>query len=692
MSACTKNETQEPVTTDENPFFVEWDTPFGTAPFEKIKNEHYLPALKKGIEEKKAEIKAIAENTEEPTFENTVVALDNSGPLLRKVSGVFFNMTSAKTSDELMEISKEVTPLISGLNDDIYMNEKLFGRIKAINDKKAELNLTTEQDRLLDKYYKNFVKGGANLNAEDKEKMKKINEELAMLTLNFGENVLKETNKFEMVLDNKEDLAGLPQSVIDAAAAEAKAKGYDHKWVFTIQKPSFIPFIQYSDKRELREKILMAYANMGNNNDELDNKNNASRIAQLRVEKANLLGYNNWAEYILEDNMAKTPDKVYELLGQIWTPAVARAKTEAKDLQAMIDKEGGDFKLQPWDWWYYTEKVRKAKYDLDEEQLRPYFKLENVRDGAFMLANKLWGITFEERNDIAKYHEDVTVFEVKDKDGSHIGILYTDYFPRASKRGGAWMNAYRKQQVLDGKEVTPIICNVCNFSKPTGDKPSLLSFEEVTTLFHEFGHALHGLLSECNYYGISGTDVPRDFVELPSQIMENWAGEPEMLKLYAKHYETGEVIPDELIEKISKSSKFNQGFVTTEYMSAALLDMDWHTMTKAEKVKTMEFEKASLDKMGLIPEIIVRYRSPYFRHIFAGGYSAGYYSYIWSAVLDADAFQAFKETDLFDQKTAQLYRENVLAKGGSDDPMKLYVQFRGSEPDIKPLLHRRGLD
>jgi peptidyl-dipeptidase Dcp len=453
-----------------------------------------------------------------------------------------------------------------------------------------------------------------------------------------------------------------------------------------------IPFLQYSEKRDLREKILRAYIQVGDNDNESDNKKIASRVAALRVERANLLGYDTHADFVLEENMAKSPHKVYELLDQLWTPALKVAQKEAAEMQEMIDAEGHDFKLQPWDWWYYAEKVKKAKYDLDDEQLRPYFQLENVRQGVFALATKLYGITFTKREDIPRYHPDVEAFEVKEADGNHIGILYTDYFPRASKRGGAWMNSLRKQSKRNGAMVTPVIYNVGNFTKPTGDTPSLISFDEANTLFHEFGHALHGLLSKCTYEELSGTDVPRDFVELPSQIMENWASQPEMLKMYAKHYQTGEPIPDELIRKIRNSRKFNQGFITVEYLAAAYLDMDWHTLTEPEEKESDSFEAACLNKIGLMPEIVVRYRSPYFRHIFSGGYSSGYYSYIWAEVLDADAFQAFKENGLFDRETAQAFRDNILATGGTEDPMVLYTRFRGAEPKIEPLLERRGLN
>jgi len=675
----------------KNPFFSDYNTPFNTPPFEKIKEEHYLPAFNEGIKQQQKQIDAIANNSEAPTFKNTIEAIENSKPLLTKVRNVFYNMTSANTNDELQRIAKEVAPLLSKNRDDINLNEKLFKRVKAVYEKKDKLNLSVEQNMLLEKYYKDFVRGGANLDEEKKGKLREINKELSVLTVQFGENILKENNVFELVIEKEEDLAGLPEAVITGAAETAKEREHEGKWVFTLHKPSMIPFLQYSEKRELREKIFKAYINRGNNNNELDNKANSSRIATLRVEKATLLGYKTHADFVLENNMAKQPENVYELLNKLWVPALKIAKKEAKELQDMIYKEGKNFKLEAWDWWYYAEKLKKAKYDLDDETLRPYFKLENVRDGVFAVANKLYGIQFVEITDIPKYHEDVKVFEVKEADGSHIGILYTDYFPRASKRGGAWMNSFRKQSRQEGKEVTPVICNVCNFSKPTGDKPALLSFEEVTTLFHEFGHALHGLLSNSTYEKLSGTSVPRDFVELPSQIMENWASEPEVLKMYAKHYETGEVIPQELIDKLKNASHFNQGFATVEYLAASFLDMDWHTLTEAKEYDALEFETNSLNKIGLIPEIVVRYRSPYFNHIFSGGYSSGYYSYIWAEVLDADAFEAFKETSLFDKKTAQAFRKNILEAGGTEDPMTLYKRFRGAEPKVEALLKRRGL-
>ena len=673
-----------------NPFFSEYGTPFETPPFDRIKEDHYMPAFTEGMKLQKEEVSAIVENPEAPTFSNTIEALDRSGGLLDKVSGVFFNMNSADTNDTIQKIAQDVAPLLSKHGDDIALNAGLFQRVKAVYDNRDGLDLDAEQARLLETTYKAFVRGGANLDESAKARFREINEELSVLSLKFGENVLKDTNAFEMVIENEGDLAGLPDAVITGAAEAAGERGYEGRWVFTLHKPSMIPFLQYSKKRELREKIFKAYISVGNNGNELDNKANAARMAALRVERAILLGYPTHAHYVLEENMAKVPENVYRLLDQLWKPALNMAKEEAAQLQSVIDEEGGGFKLHPWDWWYYTDNVKKAKYDLDDELLRPYFKLENVIDGAFGVATRLWGLQFKERPDIAVYHPDVKCFEVQEADGSHIGILYADYFPRASKRGGAWMNNFREQSKVNGRKITPVIYNVGNFSKPTAEQPSLITFEEALTLFHEFGHALHGLLSDCTYESLSGTNVPRDFVELPSQIMEHWASHPDYLKEYAKHYETGEPIPQDLIDKMEKAGTFNQGFTSTEYLAASYLDMDWHTLTEPEELDCMEFEGKSMARIGLIPEIVVRYRTPYFRHIFAGGYSAGYYSYDWCAVLDSDAFEAFKETSLFDQETAQALRKYIFSAGNADDPMTMYKRFRGREPRPEPLLRNRG--
>ncbi len=675
----------------QNPFFSDYDTPFGVPPFDRIKVEHYMPAFEEGMKQHRGEIEAIAGSGNTPTFENTIEALERSGALLTNVGNVFRGLNSANTNEDMQKIAKEVAPLVSRHYDEIRFNEKLFASIKAVYRKKDKLNLSPEQQRLLEETYKHFVRGGANLGKEKKTELAGINEELSVLSLQFNENLLKENNRFELVIENEEDLAGLPDAVRTAAAEAAGRRGHEGKWVFTLHKPSMVPFIQYSERRDLREKIFKAYINRGNHGDELDNKEILSKMIALRIQKAQLLGYETHAHYVLEEYMAKEPGNVYDLLNKLWKPALKRAKQEAGALQEMIDREGGDFKLEAWDWWFYAERLKKEKYELDDEVLKPYFELENVRVGAFAVATRLYGITFEERTDVPVYHDEVRAFEVKEANGTHIGMLYTDYHPRAGKRGGAWMGSYRKQWMDGGKRITPVVANVCNFSRPAGDTPALLNFDEVNTLFHEFGHALHGLLTDCVYESLSGTAVATDFVELPSQIMENYTTEPEVLKMYARHYKTGEPIPRELVEKIRKARHFNQGFATTEYLAASILDMDWHTLTEPPKVDPIAFENQSLGSIGLIDEIVVRYRSPYFRHIFSSGYSSGYYSYVWAEVLDADAFQAFKENGLFDRETAARFRKHILSAGGTEEPMTLYVRFRGAEPSIEPLLERRGL-
>ena len=688
-AGCAKKSVEPPA--PANPFFTEFQTPFGVPPFDQIKPEHFMPAFDKGIADQKREVDAIVKNGEPATFANTLEVLDRSGALLKRVGAVFNNLNSSNTSEALQQIAKDVAPKLAKLGDDIALDAGLFARVKAVYETRDKLVLTPEQSRLLEKTYKGFVRGGANLPPDKQARLRKINEELSVLTVKFGENILKENNAFELIIDNDADLAGLPAAVVAGAAETGKERGKPGKWAFTLAKPSLIPFLQYSERRDLREKMFQAYIMRGNNGNEFDNKSNAVRIANLRVERAALLGYKTHAAYVLEENMAKTPEAVYAFLEKIWKPALGRARGEASEMQALIRKDGKDFKLQPWDWWFYAEKLRKAKYDLDDSALRPYFQLENVRNGAYEVAHKLYGITFTERTDIPKYQEDVRVFEVKDADGSHLGILYVDYYPRPNKEGGAWMSNYREQSIQNGVDIRPVIVNNGNFSKPTAGEPALISFEEATTLFHEFGHALHGLLTKCTYEGVSGTNVPRDFVELCSQVMENWATDPEVLKTYARHYKTGEPIPDALIEKIKKSRYFNQGFETVEYVAASFLDMDWHTITEPREVDPLKFEAEAMARIGLIPEIVSRYRTTYFNHIFSGGYSAGYYSYLWAAVLDSDAFEAFKETSLFDQATARSFRTNILEKGDSEDPMVLYKRFRGREPRIEPLLKKRGL-
>ena len=678
--------------TTMNPFFQVYDTPYNVPPFDKIKNEHFKPAILEGIKKHEGEINAIANASAAPTFDNTILAMENAGELLSNVNVVFSNLNSANTNKEIQNIAKETAPNLSAHRDNIYLNEKLFARVKALWDKKETLGLNLEQAKILDNSYKDFVRSGANLSDSDKAILRKINGELSLTSLKYGQNILAETNKYELVIESKKDLAGLPQGLIDAAAADAKAKGKEGKWVFTLSNSSVMPFLQYSSNRELRKQIWNAYQTRGNHDDDLDNKKNAVELANLRGQKARLLGFKSHSNYVLEESMAKTPENVNKLLNDLWKPALEIAKTEASDIQKMMAKDGIKGAVQPYDWRYYTEKIRKERFDLDEEELKPYFSLENVRKGVFQVTEKLYGIQFKELNNVPKYHPDATVWEVTESDGSPIGIIYMDFHPRDSKRGGAWMTSYRTQKTVDGKRLAPVISIVCNFTKPSGDTPALLTFDEVSTFFHEFGHALHGLLSNVTYRSLAGTSVPRDFVELPSQIMENWAAEPEVLKMYAKHYKTGEVIPDALVNKLKKAGTFDQGFATTEYLAASLLDLAYHSQTKDITVDANTFEKAAMTKIGLIESIIPRYRSTYFSHIFSGGYSSGYYSYIWSGVLDTDAFEVFKTTTLFNPEKAKSFRENVLEKGGTEDPMVLYKRFRGAEPSIEPLLRKRGLD
>ena len=671
----------------DNPFFTEWTTPFGVAPFDQIEVEHFLPAFERAIAEEREEVNVIAQNPEPPTFENTLVALDATGELMSKVSGVFYTLTGAETDEQIQAIAKEVAPMRSNLRDDILMNPQLFERIKAIYDARDDLGLDEEGLRLLEETYLDFVSGGAELSEADKERMREINTKLSTLGLQYSDNVLAETNGYQLFIDNEEDLAGLPPGVI-AGAAEAAAKaGQEGKWLFTTHRPSIYPFLDYADNRELREQIFKAYIMRGDNDDEYDTTAILTEILALRAEKAKLLGYDTHADRILERRMAKNPEAVYELLEDLWHPSLGVAREEAEAMQAAIEADGFDFKLEPWDWRYYAEKVRRARYDVDEQEVRQYFMIDNVIDGAFYVANQLYGIEFTEIEGIPTYHPDVRTYEVTDVDGSHLGIFLADYFPRPGKRGGAWSRSIRSQWVRDGEDVRPEVLNVGNFARPVGDAPALISLDQVHTLFHELGHGLQALLSNVQYRGSGG--VTRDFVELPSQIMENWLLEPEVLKVYAKHYETGEVIPDELVAKIRAAEQFNQGFASVEYLAACYLDMDWHTLEDPNSVDVNEFEKTSLDARGLMPEIVVRYRSTYFTHI-TGGYSAGYYSYVWSEVLDADAFEAFKETSLFDQETAAAFRTNILERRGSGDPEVLYVRFRGREPSVEPLLKRRG--
>lgn len=683
VCACSQQSTES-----ENPFFSEFQSPYGSPDFDRIQLADYEPAFLKGIEQQNQEIKAIVENPEAPTFENTIVALDNSGEILSRVSGVFFALTSADTNDELMALESKIAPMLSEHSDNIYLNEALYQRVAKVceQEKSGAIQLTTEQHYLLEKYRKAFERSGAALDKEKQARLREINKELSTLTIEFSNHVLADNNAFKLVVDKQEDLAGLPEAVIAGAASEAEAQGEKGKWVFTLQESSRTPLLQYAQNRELRKQIYQAYTSLGNRSNENDNKEILRKILTLRVEKAQLMGYDTYAAYVLADNMAKTPENVLDFLHNLWGYSIQNAKKEAAELQQIMDKEGKGEKLEAWDWWYYAEKLRQQKYNLNEDEIKPYFSQEDVQKGLFYVVNKLYGITLTPTDTVPVYNKDVKTYIVNDADGSFLGLFYCDYMPRASKQSGAWMSNFREQK----EGVRPLIYNVASFTKPAGDTPSLLTIDEAKTMFHEFGHALHGMLSQCKYQGVSGTAVAQDFVELPSQIMEHWTVEPEVLKVYARHYKTGEVIPDELVAKIENQALFNQGFMTTELLAAALLDMEFHNLTTTEGLDVMAFEKQLMDKLGLIPQIAPRYRATYFRHIM-GGYDAGYYSYLWAERLDADAFEAFKEHGIFDPATAKAFRQNILEKGGSDDPMKLYETFRGAQPSLEPLLKNRGL-
>ena len=682
----------------ENPFYKNYKTQFEIPPFSEIEEKHFMPAYFKGMEEHNNEIEQIIQNTEKPSFENVIIAMERSGELLDKVNAVFFNLSGSATNEKLQEIEKEISPKLSQHYDSISLNPYIFKKVSLLWEDVDNLNLSKEERKILEETYKRFIRSGALLKGSDKDRYADINQEISKLSVQFSQNLLAETNNFEIIL-SRDDLKGLPEDIVNLAKEEAdnkfkktSDKKYANKYIFTSHRSSMYPFLTYSERRDLREKLYTGYIMRGDNDNEYDNKNITSKIASLRVEKANILGFETHAHYVLDNTMAKTPEAVYELLNQLWEPALSRAKNELQELQKFVNEEGQNFKIASWDWWYYSEKVRKDKYNIDEEELKNFFTLDNTIDGIFKTANKLFGLTFEEKFDIELYHPDARVWEVKDKNGSHLGLYIGDYYTRSSKRGGAWMSTFKDQSNFDGRE-RPIVINVCNFPPPSKDKPSLLSFEHVTTLFHEFGHGLHGLLTNTHYRSLSGTSVSRDFVEFPSQVLEHWASEPESLKSYAKHYKTGEVISDELIDKMKNASKFNQGFANTEYLAATYLDMDWHSLVSTDIQDTNDFERKSLEKIGLIDEIVSRYRTTYFQHIFTSSYSAGYYSYIWAAVLDSDAFAAFKESgDIYNQDLANKYREYILEKGGTENPMELYQKFRGSNPNIGPLLEDRGLN
>jgi peptidyl-dipeptidase Dcp len=673
----------------DNPFLSSYGTPFNTPPFDRIRNEHFLPAIKEGIRRHDAEIDAIVNNPDSPTFANTLGVLDASGLFLSEVSAVFAAMQGANTSPEIQGIAREASPLMTAHSDNVRLNGKLFARVRSVYDRRADLKLSPEQEFFLENTYRDFVRGGALLDEKGKARLRELNRELALLSLRFGDNVLAETNDFKLVIEKREDLDGLPPAVVEMAAETARRANMPGKWVFTVQVPSMTPFLQYSTRRDLREKLHRAYCMRGDQGNERDNKAVIRQIVNQRSERARLLGYSSHAAFVVETNMARTPAAVDGFLAKLWAPALARARSEAADMQAIIDREGSTFKLASWDWWYYAEKLRQEKYALDDAALRPYFKLENVRQGIFTLCERLYGLKFVERRDISVYNPEVQAFEVQESDGRHVGILYMDFHPRPGKRGGAWSGAFRREYYVDAKRVPPLSTITCNLTRPTADAPSLLSVDEVQTFFHEFGHSLATLLANGTY---RDRFVPRDGVELPSQIMENWALEPELLTAYARHYRTGAPIPAELVEKIRASTLFNQGFATVEYLAASILDMAWHEMGEPQPDADVdEFEARTMTAIDLIPEIVPRYRSTYFSHIFSGGYSAGYYVYIWAEQLDADAYEAFKERGLFDKATARSFRENILEKYGALDLMAQYKIFRGAEPRIEPLLKRRGL-
>jgi len=674
-----------------NPFFEDWQTPFGLPPFAAITDAHYMEAFDQGFKEHEAEIAAICANPESASFSNTIEALERSGGLLDKVSGVFFNLTSAAANDTLQEIELAVVPRFAVHDSAMLTNQPLFARIKAVQA--SATGLQEDQQRLLQDTYDRFVRAGAALDAHSRNEVQAVDESLASLTTRFSQNVMKDTDNYMLVLETTDELAGLPASVLQAAKEEAAAKGLQGKYGFTTSRSSMTPFLQFSERRDLREKLYKAYTHGGRNGNAFDNRQILTEIAAKRARRAHLLGYKNHADYMLADRMAGTADAVMNLLDQVWTPANQRVRQEAEDLQACIQDAGGNFALAPWDWDYYTEKVRQARFDLDDAEVKPYFELENVRDGMFRVATKLFGITFHRLDDVPRYHPDVVTYEVREADGALVGVIMTDYFMRAGKQGGAWMDAYRRQSNLDGV-VRPVIVNCCNFPKGS---PTLLGMDEVRTLFHEFGHGLHGLLSQVRYGSQAGTNVLQDFVELPSQIMEHWAEQPEVLRDYARHVETGAVMPEALMQKLLAAATFTQGFATTEFLAAAYLDMAWHQLESGQiaDADTSGVDKLEADAMAqidLLAAVDPRYKSSYFQHIFGGeDYSAGYYAYLWAEVLDADGFEAFKDAGIFDPATANSFRKNILEQGGSADPMALYQRFRGRAPEVAPLLKSRGL-
>ncbi len=676
---------------DENPFFKPYDTPYGTPPFDKIKIEHYEPAFDEAIRQHKVEIETIAANPFAPTFQNTIAAMEYSGEMLNRVSGVFFNLLSAESNDEMMMISQRLSPKLSEHSNNINLNEKLFARVKTVYDNRLTSGLLPEQIRLVEKYYEQFENSGATLSAEDKETYRKLSMELSKTTLDFGQNNLKETNRFEMLLTDEADLAGLPVSILEAAVAKAKSKGKEG-WMFDLSAPSYIGFMKYSTRRDLREKLYMAYNTKSVMGGEFDNKENIQRIVNLRLQIANLLGYGNYAGYALKNRMAKNEEGVYNLLDQLTRAYGETARQEVKDVEAFASRmEGKPIEIQPWDWSYYSDKLKDDRFDLNDEMTRPYFELENVKKGVFGLATDLYGITFVKNPSTPVYHPEVEAFDVMDANGDFLAVLFTDFHPREGKRSGAWMSSFKSQFVKNGVDSRPHITIVMNFTRPTETKPALLTFDEVETFLHEFGHALHGMLAKSTYETLSGTSVYRDFVELPSQIMENWLVEKEYLDKFAFHYQTGEKMPAELVQKIIDAANYNTGYLTLRQLSFGYLDMAWHTLKQPFNGDVREFEQEAMRPVQLLPVVPETSMSTAFGHIFSGGYAAGYYSYKWAEVLDADAFAAFKENGIFDKKTAQSFRVNILERGNTEEPMTLYKRFRGHEPTVGALLERNGV-
>ncbi len=675
-----------------NPLLSPFNTPYGVPPFDKIKDTHFIPALRAGMRAQKKEIRAIVENPAPPDFDNTILAMEQSGQLLRQAASVMYNLGYAHTSPALQDIMQQMAPILSAHSDSIFMHPSLFDRVSTLWKNRQTHGLRGEKRRLTRQYFRSFVRSGADLKPAQKKRVAGINQRLTLLSLQFGKHILDTINRYKLILSDEAQLSGLPDNIREAAAEAASGAGLEGKWLFTLQNASIMPFLQYADNRGLRHEIWNALVSKGHLGDAHDTENIIRETVALRAEKAAILGYKNYAEYILDDQMAQHPAAVSELLHRLWQPALHTAKEEAATLQKQIAQKGNDFSLQAWDWRYYAEKQRQEAYGLDENALKPYFSLEHVCAGAFDVASRLYKLQFSLRNDIPVYHPEAKAYLVSNQDGTDIGVLYLDFFPRETKQGGAWMTSFTDQHKVGKKRVLPVISIVCNFTPAIGNTPSLLTFDEVNTLFHEFGHALHGLLSNVHYRSLAGTNVSTDFVELPSQIMENWCTEKDVLQMYARHFQTGDPLPDEVIDTVRNAGKYGQGFATVEYLAACFLDMAYHTLPGGHVGDVHAFEQQKMDELGLIPEIMPRYRSTYFNHIFAGGYASGYYSYIWSEVLDADAFAAFREKGIFDSDTATAFRKHILEKGGSEEAMTLYMKFRGRKPDIQPLLEKRGLE